>query len=386
MNKKNLLIWSAVALSMGFGACNKVAPVDPVDQPEATFNVRIVQDTKPGVRAIGDLSTDGISTKGLAEESAIKKTQVWIFSGSSLDGYGESATAEVKNISATTGSREVFIVVNGDGLSKTTSKQDLENAVSKLIPEREIKSTGLVMTADKQTFNLKEGKNMAGYGDKLADGSNNLVANPIPVSRINARVAIVSAKLELDEESKKIFDELKDVEVSMFNVQEDAKIFDPSVTSGQFLYGDDWIAKAGTYEKGAKKAKLLEKHFGFPIDIKKAPYFYVNPMAMKDKTFVVLRGKIYKSGKPVVAEGLYTDKEGYTYYPVYVNSTKEGYSYGKEAGANMGTGVLLRNTQYNISLTIKKIGNPTIDPSGKATVEVKTTVSPWVVVPQNVVW
>jgi hypothetical protein len=99
--------------------------------------------------------------------------------------------------------------------------------------------------------------------------------------------------------------------------------------------------------------------------------------------FIVLRGKPTKGGNPVVAEGLYTDGEGYTYYPIWVNANDKEYNYGN---GYVATNVISRNTQYNISLTINGIGNPTIDEVEEAFLDVKVEVAPWNVVTQNVEW
>ncbi|MFA6644722.1 MAG: fimbria major subunit, partial [Bacteroidales bacterium] len=75
-----------------------------------------------------------------------------------------------------------------------------------------------------------------------------------------------------------------------------------------------------------------------------------------------------------------TDAEGYTYYPILVN--KDGVA----ENGKVGDGNVYRNTQYNISLTIKGLGNPTIDDVDKAFLDVKVEVAPWNVVTQNVEW
>ncbi|HOI80415.1 MAG TPA: hypothetical protein PLI30_12525, partial [Petrimonas sp.] len=49
-------------------------------------------------------------------------------------------------------------------------------------------------------------------------------------------------------------------------------------------------------------------------------------------------------------------------------------------------GTIKRNTQYNISLTIKGLGNPNIDPVDKAWLDVAVAVEDWKVVGQGVIW
>ncbi|MGI6521018.1 MAG: fimbrial protein [Fermentimonas sp.] len=385
MKVAKLFLVGAIALGLGLTACNN--EVDNfTDKPEATVNVKIVQDANPGTRATGDLTDPGVKPNGLAAESAVKKMQVWIFSGSSLDGYGESTTTEVKDIAVHTGSRDIYIVVNGQGLSGTTTKAQLEAATQSL-PVDDIATTGLVMTAEKLTKTIVAGKNTIGYGASVPNQSTSLGDNPVKVTRINARVAIASAVLNLTPVDDPIFNALTDVQVAMFNVQKTAKIFDPSTTSGNWMYGELWPSQQETYEQGAGTSELAtafkEGPFTLPIVITNAPYFYVNPMATAKKMFIVLRGKPTLNGDPVVAEGLYTDADGYTYYPVWINQAKDGTTF---VGELTGDGIVRRNTQYNIYLTIKGIGNPAIDPAEDALLDVKVEVEPWKVVDQTVTW
>ena len=97
--------------------------------------------------------------------------------------------------------------------------------------------------------------------------------------------------------------------------------------------------------------------------------------------FIVLRAKVYKGTEVVLnLKDLYTDAYGYTYYPVWVN--KDGVT----LNGNVGNSNVYRNTQYNISLTIKGLGRPTIDEVDEAWLDVKVEVAPWAVVNQNVTW
>lgn len=175
----------------------------------------------------------------------------------------------------------------------------------------------------------------------------------------------------------------------MFNVQKTAQIFNPSITSGNWLYGEKWPALLTTYEQDAATSaveatfKEVVTATDFPIVITKAPYFYVNPMATANKMFIVLRAKPTLNGDPVEAPELYTDANGYTYYPVWINKTG---TITTENGAVINDGKVYRNTQYNIYLTIKNLGNPTIDPVENAQLDVKVEVEPWKVVSQTVSW
>lgn len=211
MKVAKLFLIGAIALGLGLTACDKETD-NFVDKPEATVSVKIVQDANPGTRAQGDLTSPGVAPDGLNAESVVKKTQVWVFAGSALDGYGASLTAtpkEVLEIPVHTGSRDIYIVVNGPaGLGETTTKAQLEAATQNLPVD--IATNGLTMTAEKITKTIVAGKNTIGYGASTAN-STSLRDDPVKVVRINARVAIATASLSLTPEVEAIFDGLSNV-------------------------------------------------------------------------------------------------------------------------------------------------------------------------------
>src|SRR5690606_13615943 len=146
------------------------------------------------------------------------------------------------------------------------------------------------------------------------------------------------------------------------------KLFGPALSlamNANYLYGAAWDSPLGTYQKApaaAQDSSFLDAPVTFPITAADAPYYYVNESdttVTGAQMFIVLRGKTYKGETPIVANGYFTDTAGYTYYPVWINATKTGYTY---TGTDTGDSKIRRNTQYNITLTIKHKGNPNIDP------------------------
>ena len=121
---------------------------------------------------------------------------------------------------------------------------------------------------------------------------------------------------------------------------------DPLALDTDFLFGEAWPSTAGSYiSTGTIVADLKEGLLTQPITSAAAPYFYVTEnqaSVTNGEMFIVLRGKPMKGTTPVVAEGFYTDENGYTYYPVWVNLD----------GVTGGDCKVVRNTQYNIFLTI----------------------------------
>lgn len=364
------------ALALGLYACDKNAPADE-KKAEATLSVRVTPTSGSDLRAQGDLSGVGIQSEGLAAESAVKKLQVWVFAGETLDGYGEAVGNEVQNIAVHTGAKKVYVLVNAAGLQRESTLAEIK-AVKSNIPVN-IESNGLMMTPKTDAgydITIVSGENQLGYGAEDSE--------KVFVERAVARVAITSASLDLTAEAQTFFDDLSNVEVAMFNVPNVVNaytgVFEEAV--GTLLYGKAFPTTADSYSSamGQLEPSLYEVPT-FPIVNTNAPYFYVNPYTPNNQALktmlIVLRGKPTKGGAAVTAPGLYTDTEGYTYYAVKVNV---------DGLVPAGTGVVERNTQYNVALTIKKQGNPTIDPAENGQLNVKVTVKPWTVVNQNVIW
>ena len=380
-------------IAFGMTACNNEDVVDLSNLPESTISVRVVPGSDgPAVRSIGNLTGDGVlAVGGLPAESAIKQLEVFIFAGETPAGYkSESGTnvTQVLDIATTTGERSIYVVANAN-IGTVANKAKLL-AETKDIPA--VIENGLPMTSNETTVALVAGKNQYGFTDGGSGheaGANQLsVGAPLKVYRVNARVAIVGATLALETADAALFDNLKDVQVAMFNVPKTSKLFGPALSlamNANYLYGAAWDSSLGA-PTAAENASFLDATVTFPIVAATAPYYYVNENTADDadeQMFIVLRGKTYKGNDPVVADGYFTDADGYTYYPVWVNATKDGYNY---TGNDTGDSQIRRNTQYNITLTIKHKGNPNIDPPVSAILDVNVSVEPWLVVHQDVIW
>lgn len=383
---KNFKILLVVAITFGMMACNNEEVPQIENGPEATVSVRVVPTSNgPSVRLSGDLSAD------LVAESDIKTLEVFIFSGGLPDGYG-IATGEnvmqVLNIATHAGPKTFYVVANatiGDVADEATLI-----AMTKEIPV--VIASGIPMTSEGKSVTLVAGDNQYGFSTTTPnyDTAKTQHSEDTPVSlvRVNARVAIVAATLgALPTDQQAIFDALTNIEVAMYNVPKASNLFGaPLALNADYLFGEAWHSSNNSYTVGTVDASFKETDLQLPIKNTAAPYFYVTENTATDakqQMFIVLRGKPTKGGNPVVAQGLYTDADGYTYYPVWVNATKTGYSY---TGDNTGDSKIRRNTQYNISLTIHGIGNPTIDPAADVKLDVNVSVAPWAVVIQDVVW
>src|SRR5690554_2837098 len=394
-----------VAIALGMMACNNEQDVPEISgEKDASISIKVFPSSdSPGLRSVGDLSDEDATTSpGLAEESAIKQLEVWVFAGDVLDGYGSSDSAtpdEVNDIVAHVGSRDIVVVANANIGNIITSKATLL-ATLKDLPT-DVATNGLIMTSEPFTINLEKGENYYGYsGTDEAGVKKYHEATPRAITRVNARVAIVSAELDYEnvpETQQAVFTHLGDIEVAMFNVPNKTNLFGtPLAKNADFQFGADWPSPKYSYVgvgTGTPNSDLYDViDAGLPISAESAPYYYVNENNSlvetgtetdpAQKMFIVLRAKVYNGIDVVTSlDGLYTDGEGYTYYPVWVN--KDGISAPSDS---IGNGNVYRNTQYNISLTIKGLGNPSIDDVDKAFLDVKVEVAPWNVVTQEVTW
>jgi len=329
-----LFLAGIVALGLGLTGCNNDDVPELSGEKEATISIKVLPSSNGSLlRSTGNLKGDGVLAKGLAQESAIKSLEVWIFKGDVLDAYKSAAAAEVTEIEARIGARTVVVVANAE-IGQVNSQAELLKTLKGL--PADVAGKGLVMTAEPFDVTLKKGNNYYGYTDAQVAAKTGLNKNhlddskkPLPITRVNARVAIVSAVLDLKsvpDNQKVVFDALKDVEVAMFNVPKETKLFGSVLAKNEnYLFGAKWTSPLSTYVGSADAsavatASLTDAVTGaLPVVVTNAPYYYVNESNGDDKMFIVLRAKVYKDNAVVeTVKDLYTDNEGYTYYPIWI--------------------------------------------------------------------
>lgn len=401
---KIVRLFLVAAIALGLAACNNDVP-EVLDGPEAVVSVQVVPSSNaPSIRLSGDLTGDGIIPAGLATESAIKNVEVWLFVGETPSGYkkGNDGEAFVDGITTTSGNKTMVVVANAN-IGAVANKAALLGQIKTLSQDI---ATGLVMTSEPVAVELKSGKNQ--YGFKTDDANYDVNANQLsegtrlPITRINARIALVGLSYEFN---NPFYDKFELTEVTMFNARKSSKLFGTSLVGAtEFLYGVAYPTTSGTYVGSTNysgdaaftatvDASLAQAFVANPeltaptlVNAKNAHYFYAfentaNTPENKEGTFIVLKGKLYKGSDAYVAPGLETDENGFTYYAIWVNDAQWSYNDGHTAD-----GKIMRNTQYNLMVTLKKAGNPTIDPAVEAQLEVYVEVQPWTVVTQTVVW
>ncbi len=409
----------AGVIALGLMACNNEEVPDIGKAGDATVSVKVFPSSNsPTVRLTDDLSGDGISTTGLPAESAIKNVEVWIFAGDALDGYkkGDDNSLEVLEIGATAGSRTVVVVANGNigSVSSLAALKDKHMALGQTT------DAGLKMTAIVEDVALITGENQYGFktdDDNYKSDANQISAgNRLPLTRINARVALVGLSYAFTDLP---YNKFQLTEVGMFNAREKSKLFGTSLVAGRndgvvtewdFLYGQtsggpkypspesSYVGSDGYPTEGftAQGWNALIQPFAANTELvaptlvnaKNAHYFYAfentaNTEENKEGTFIVLKGKLFNGENQYIAPGLHTDADGFTYYPIWVNAVKDGYTYNTD---HTPDGTIIRNTQYNITASLTKAGNPTIDEPEDAFLDVYVEVAPWLVVSQTVTW
>ena len=401
-----LLLLGAIAL--GMVACNSEVP-DVEKGAEATISVKVFPSSKsPLTRLAGDLSGDGVTPAGLAAESAIKNVEVWLFIGETPDGYkkGDDGEAFVEGVITTAGPKTMVVAANAN-IGAVTNKAELLAKIQ--TPLSQDLTGGLVMTAEPVDMTLEGGHNQYGYKTTDTDPALSLYdaeakqISPgvrLPITRINARLALVGLSYVFN---NPFYNRFELTEVTLFNARKSSKLFGASLVNGtEFLYGSaypstlhSYVGSAGytgayTAAVDASLAELFQPNADLLapglVNAVNAHYFYAfentaNTNDNKEGTFIVLKGKLFKDDVQYIAEGLATDAEGYTYYAIWVNDPIWSYNEGHTAD-----GTIMRNTQYNITATLKKAGNPTIDPAEEAQLDVWVEVAPWNVVTQTVIW
>ncbi|WP_436415762.1 fimbrial protein [Petrimonas sp.] len=391
-----LFLIGVIALGLGLTACNSDDVPNTVKEGEkATVSIKITK-TTAGTRMATDTYAN-VSERTVAE-SAIKKLDVFVFNGDAVDGHGTASgtnVLEVKDIAVTTGSRTLVVVANATAdMGTITSKAALLAKVATDLSAQTLEN-GLLMTSEETAaFTIAAGKNYYGYSaGQTPAGTEHSVAAPVKLTRVPARVALVGATTAFEGSYEKWT--FTPEQVFLFNAKKQSKYFGTSLVAGTELLSGvdltpfDGALKPATWDAGWTAAYLQDAVANLStISTDKPVYYYTfENDATVQPTVLSIKGKIKKAdGSPATATEFpgAIDAAGYTYYSIVVNATRGGYTYTGETVAHDGT--IIRNTQYNISVTIKHLGkdDPTDPPTETAMLDVLVEVVPWVVVNQAV--
>lgn len=390
----NFLMVAAMLLGLGLTACNNETP-EVQKETAGTLTINIVQAGAPATKLAGDLSSPGNTAEGLAAEKTINKVEVWVFAGENLEQYKTGTDNPMLLEGLSSGEKAVAVVVNGNIGSKATLTE-LKAVTNTLSQDL---SNGMLMSW------IDEAVTLVKCPAATASNCNEITAQ---VERVNARVALVGLSTNFN--SSAPFSKFELEEVTLLNVRETSLVFgtgspESLITTSKFLYGSQYPSLGGLYvgfpEYNGQSAYAgglshgvatsLKETIGIPLNVTGTPltaanakYFYVheNDDTENQETILVLKGKLKNaSNDTYILEGVSTDAEGNTYYAIWVNAVKDGYT-----STGQTDGKIARNTQYNIDVTLTRAGSATIDPTETACLQVTVSVKQWTVVNQTVTW
>lgn len=389
-----LFLAGVVALGLGLAACNNETP-EVETGADATVSIKITK-TTAGTRVATDAYTN-VSERTVAE-SNIKKLDVFVFNGDAVDGHGTASgtnVLEVKDIAVTTGSRTLVVVANATSdMGTITSKAALLAKVATDLSAQTL-DNGLLMTSEETgAFTIAAGKNYYGYtAGQTPAGTEHSVGAPVKLTRVPARVALVRATTAFDGSYAGF--KFEPEQVFLFNAKKQSKYFGTSLATGaELLSGVDLTLFAGPLKPATWDAAWTVDYLKDAvtdletISTDKPVYYYTfENDATVQPTVLSIKGKIKKADDSYATAADFPgaiDAAGYTYYSIVVNATKGGYTY---TGADVAhDGKIMRNTQYNLTVTIKHLGkdDPTEPPTEAAMLDVLVEVVPWVIVNQAV--
>ena len=167
--KKSSLLLSAAAALVALAACNKTEAV--VSVPEGTRADVVVSIAGAGTKA---------TTSDTANEAKVSNLQVFIFRGDAVDAYGSADDKTSITLSATTGERTVYALVNCPSMASVSSLAALQATLSSL----GLKAEGEYVNKDGDHFEMVGSLVHTIIASDATDGIN------VPVDRLAARVKI----------------------------------------------------------------------------------------------------------------------------------------------------------------------------------------------------
>ena len=460
-----------IAFGLAFTACN----TNDDDMPEiekgekARVSIRVAKNSV-GTRLIGDLKNDNAINDA---EFDIKSLELWLFNDFGVQEVYEAANEtallaadNVKNadkgwqkfgdafvlngIETTVGNKYLVMAANAN-VGSVTNLNELRAKLTKPTvagdgKSQDITTNGMVMTSLITSIPIVEGENMFGIpppghhheGQSSPDEYNQISADPLYLTRINARIALMELAFEFptDPDMGKTgfhtlngfvpVDEFQVTDVVVLNARNQSKLFADrpgtaeatrlftGVTTHKFRYGmllppfagAQYTADELDADFRVSPVPVLEEPFGTLIGENvttkewQAPYFYVfeNNNTAGERTMLIIRGKLLSEGKILTDKELPgrisnendvgEEDEHYTYYTIFVGNA---YGNANPIGieglgiTNFFDGTVRRNTQYNFFVTINGPGYDEVgDPS--AFLDVLCKVAPWVVADQSIVF
>lgn len=375
--------------------CNKENNAPSADGAEATVSIKL-----QGAQMRAATYEPG---KGDADKK-IYTLAAMVYNGDVQEAYkaADADATEITDIRCTAGDRKLVVVANFgteklEGLSLTELQaKTLELATAQQNPESKLH----MMTSEVQGVVIAAGKNV--YGKKTDDPNDNEINAEKPLMITHVHAGMEFQKITVDFKStfaaKYSINLEEQTKIIGLIVKKQSKIFgNPLAFGDKFVYGEEHFGISDKKYTPAKENYTEEVSLMKPFlkdDYTSAGFYILENNSDKHPTILTLKTPLLdNTGKALegtakdqaIAAG-YCDEEGFTYYPVLVNWTKDGYTYVE--GDNNKRNVIERNHKYQISMNITGPGtNQPEDPTNEpATLDVTITVAPWVLVTQNVQW
>lgn len=362
---KKLLILSAAALFLA--ACSKEkSPVDPTAKDsEITLTLKGTLPPNATSPNISSKSTGVIPTQ--AADNTVGSIMIFVFNTSTqnIDQIKVATPAEVTakqvGVSASSGTRDIYVVVNYPAssltaLSNVTSVAGLQAVYADLKNENE-GNFSMIGHVVSQTI-------------AAAPASNNIT---VVVSRLAARVTLANITTNFS--------------TGLTSLSIDS-VYIINAT-GTKSYGDSAIvvSPATVYNRtqAGMTFPLFDAYITPAIITNLTPYTTLRPNGNHYYVYANA-ANTYAGATKLVITGLITPLLGTptrTYYPIAINVAGNGYT-------PTGTPGITANSQYSITVTLKGYGNPATDPGylnqiQSSTATITVTPANWhTVINQNV--
>lgn len=391
--KSKLFLLSLVALTLAFTACNKKDDVK--SETDATISVAI---KSADLRAYEDGAGDA--------DMKVKTLAVMVYQGDAQVAYKEADDAsalEVTKIQTTAGAKTLVVVANYANQNlKGLSLAKVKALTHTLSADDQDPTKGTFMlTAEPVSVTLQKGNNYYGYAD--GDGNRLSVDKPIELKHIHAGMALTSVTVNFAESYKTLYSvKFEKGQLIALIAKAQSNVFGEPLANADlnYFYGvklfgvkDNKYTPAEANYKEMAELKMDITEVGATMTGK--GFYVLENNSAEHPTILCLKGELTQADgsaltdeqaqQAVEAGWIVSTEDHSTFYPVFVNFKKDGYTY---EGGHTAKNAIERNNKYEIALTITGPGtNSPEDPTAEtANLDVKCKVTPWVIVKQNVVW
>lgn len=387
--------------AFAFVSCSKDdAEINFSEGEKATFSVELqaLRTNQPFTRSAGETNADptNIDVKNIGVLIYDAKSGIYV-GGDKGKFNKQDKNYTIEDVPCTTGRRKFVVLANltdsewekFKGLTYDALIKETRSITDAKSYEEQFANGKFLLSSEEKVVMIKPGKNT--YGEK------------VEIQPILSRINLNSMKVELKDEYDVRFT-VKPVALVLFQATSGSYLFPQSdkafnLSLDEFNYLDGQEIKDVAADDNF--APDTDKHA-----VKLADFYNIDTDKVERKGFFVFESDYAKGGNkdngtPTIlcvkaklelkdkdedeaSEAGWVDNEGYTYYPILVNSEK--YAESKLSNSDQKEGIT-RNHIYNIDLTIT--GPGVSNPKQKVTETTFSTVctiKDWVTVTQTVNW